>query len=127
MVKECARAKMKPVCNQGSYCKSDKNSIYLGNPSHALSYRPYVSSTSYRSRFPQGFAGPSSKPKLRTALISTRILGKTMRDAARNKERCEGRLPNIQVLIISAQRSILVSAAPALNATGACLVTLSRR
>ena len=61
MVKECARAKMKPVCNQGSYCKSDKNSIYLGNPSHALSYRPYVSSTSYRSRFPQGFAGPSTK------------------------------------------------------------------
>ena len=38
-----------------------------------------------------GLRRPVYKTKLRTALSNTRILGKTMRDAARNKERGEGR------------------------------------
>ena len=47
----CARYGLKPVCDHPSYCRNDKNSIYLGQQHH-ISYRPHRENPSYN---PKGF------------------------------------------------------------------------
>jgi hypothetical protein len=34
MIKACSKYDMKPVCDHPSYCKNDKNALYLGQSSH---------------------------------------------------------------------------------------------
>ena len=34
MKRECAKVGMKPVCDHPSYCKNDKNAIYIGQNHH---------------------------------------------------------------------------------------------
>ena len=34
MIKDCAKIGMKPICDHKSYCKSDVNSIYIGQDHH---------------------------------------------------------------------------------------------
>jgi hypothetical protein len=52
MIKECAKLKMKPVCDYPSYCKTDKNALYIGQSGH-LAYLPHRNTASY---LPAGFA-----------------------------------------------------------------------
>mgnify|MGYP001238667672 CR=1 FL=1 len=42
----CARYGLKPVCDHPSYCRNDKNSIYLGQQHH-ISYPPHRNSKNY--------------------------------------------------------------------------------
>ena len=76
-----------------------------------------------RRQLAQHFA-PPARPSLNTA--STRILGRTMRDAARNKEWWKGavRLPKILVLT-QPQNRVVVLAVPTLNTIAPSRVTLS--
>merc|ERR1719384_1895432 len=43
---------MKPLCDHPSYCKSDSNSIYIGQ-NHHIAYPPHRRTDSY---FPSGWA-----------------------------------------------------------------------
>ena len=51
MVKQCARYKMKPVCDHPSYCRNDKKALYLGQKGH-LAYPPHRNQAKYK---PQGW------------------------------------------------------------------------
>ena len=51
MVAECKKVGMKPVCEHPSYCRTDKQALYMGQYYH-VSYRPYRNINSW---FPQGW------------------------------------------------------------------------
>ena len=51
MIHECAKLKMKPVCEHPSYCRNDKNALYLAG--NHISIPSYHSSYSYW--YPTGF------------------------------------------------------------------------
>ena len=51
MIRSCNVLGMKPVCEHPSYCRNDKNSLYLGQQHH-ISYPPHRKNTNY---MPAGF------------------------------------------------------------------------
>ena len=51
MISECKKVSMKPVCDHPSYCKNDKEALYLGQSNH-LAYLPHRKTASYN---PSGF------------------------------------------------------------------------
>merc|ERR1712216_638805 len=51
MIKDCGKAGMKPVCDHPSYCKTDKNAIYLGQNEHIA----YPGHRNDKNRMPSGF------------------------------------------------------------------------
>merc|ERR1712232_1361908 len=62
MVNECAKKKMKPLCDHPSYCKNDPRAGYIGQTYH-IAYPPHRNQNSYfptgwpelREKFPQDF------------------------------------------------------------------------
>jgi len=52
MREQCKKFGMKPVCDHPSYCKNDKNALYLGQSGH-LAYKPHRNNNNYS---PTGFS-----------------------------------------------------------------------
>jgi hypothetical protein len=57
MVNECAKKKMKPLCDHPSYCKRDPKTVYIGQDQH-MAYPPHRNQASY---FPSGWSELKSK------------------------------------------------------------------
>ena len=56
MIKDCAKVGMKPVCDHPSYCKTDKNALYIGQ-THHLAYPGHRD----KAHVPSGFHAVSKK------------------------------------------------------------------
>jgi hypothetical protein len=52
MVNECAKMKMKPLCDHPSYCRNDPKTVYIGQSNH-ISHMPHFNNVGY---FPKGWA-----------------------------------------------------------------------
>jgi hypothetical protein len=52
MIKDCAKVGMKPVCDHPSYCKTDKNALYIGQ-THHIAHGGHRNTDAY---FPSGWA-----------------------------------------------------------------------
>merc|ERR1712196_54633 len=57
MINDCKKIGMKPVCDHPSYCKTDKNAVYIGQ-SHHLAHGGHRGTSSY---FPSGWSKIASE------------------------------------------------------------------
>merc|ERR1712160_118689 len=57
MINECAKKKMKPLCDHPSYCKTDPRAGYIGQTYH-MAYWPHLNQASY---FPTGWSDLKDK------------------------------------------------------------------
>ena len=55
MVEACGKVGMKPVCDHPSYCRNDRNALYMGQRAH-LEYAPHRGNAAY---FPKARLSPN--------------------------------------------------------------------